>query len=40
MEFIKRKRTRDETNRQADVRVRINVGGTVFETWKATLVRM
>lgn len=36
MEFIKKKRANDETDKD-DVRIRINVGGTVFETWRSTV---
>ena len=37
MEFIKKKRTRDDASGIEDKRVRINVGGKVFETWRSTL---
>lgn len=43
MEFIKKKRavTADgEPDTDRDIRVRINVGGTVFETWRSTLVNI
>ena len=39
MEYIKKKRTTDE-DAKPDIRVRINVGGTVFETRRSTLERI
>ncbi|XP_060560572.1 potassium voltage-gated channel protein Shaw-like [Ruditapes philippinarum] len=40
MEYIKKKRSNDETNKKSEVRVRINVGGTLFETFQSTLERI
>lgn len=42
MEFIKKKRTHDkkDTSMILDIRVRINVGGTIFETFRSTLERI
>lgn len=36
MEFIKRKRANEEIDKN-DTRIRINVGGTLFETWRSTV---
>lgn len=40
MEFIKKKRANEDTDTKPDVRVRINVGGTLFETFRSTLERI
>lgn len=40
MEFIKKKRAHEDSDKPPEVRIRINVGGTVFETWRSTLERI